>query len=228
MQLQKDAKRYKIFEKSYWNYFLELEDQFLATKRYVAFDTANFKAYSLEYLKLLEAVCSEIDIVGKEIAHQIDPRFKISDHSSNIQKWWFTIQDWYAENAMEPVKILDELEFCPWEEYRIEEYPDKNGVKRLRLAENSKTPYWWTSYNKVKHNRTLDDPDTQQQYFHRANLENLCNAFSALYLLEKKYMKSVGRAEDYNRCSKSKLFEQEKPTFFYDEDGYLCQYIEDE
>lgn len=71
MQLQKDAKRYKIFEKSYWNYFLELEDQFLATKRYVAFDTANFKAYSLEYLKLLEAVCSEIDIVGKEIAHQI-------------------------------------------------------------------------------------------------------------------------------------------------------------
>lgn len=228
MQLQKDAKRYKIFEKSYWNYFLELEDQFLATKRYVAFDAANFKAYSLEYLKLLEAVCSEIDIVGKEIAHQIDPGFKISDHSSNIQKWWFTIQDWYAENAMEPVKILDELEFCPWDGYRIEEYPDKNGVKRLRLAENSKTPYWWTSYNKVKHNRTLDDPDTQQQYFHRANLENLCNAFSTLYLLEKKYMKSVGRAEDYNRCSKSKLFEQEKPTFFYDEDGYLCQYIEDE
>lgn len=124
MQLQKDAKRYKIFEKSYWNYFLELEDQFLATKRYVAFDAANFKAYSLEYLKLLEAVCSEIDIVGKEIAHQIDPGFKISDHSSNIQKWWFTIQDWYAENAMEPVKILDELEFCPWEGYRIEEYEE--------------------------------------------------------------------------------------------------------
>ena len=228
MQLQKDAKRYKIFEKSYWNYFLELEDQFLATKRYVAFDAANFKAYSLEYLKLLEAVCSEIDVVGKEIAHQIDPEFKISDHSSNIQKWWFIIQDWYAENTIGPVMILYELEFCPWEGYRIEEFTDKKGAKRLRLAQNSMTPCWWTSYNKVKHNRTLDDPDTQQQYFHRANLENLSNAFSALYLLEKKYMKSVGRAEDYNRCRKSKLFEQEKPTFYYDENGDLCEYEGDE
>lgn len=228
MQLEKDAKRFSIFERSYWNYFLELEDQFLATKRYVAFDAANYKSYSLEYLKLLEAVCSEIDVVGKEIAHQINPGFKISDHSSNIQKWWFTIQNWYAENAMEPVKILDELEFCPWEGYKIEEYPDKNGVRRLRLAENSKTPDWWTSYNKVKHNRTLDDPDTQQQYFHRANLGNLCNAFSALYLLEKKYMISVGRAEEYNRCQKSKLFEQEKPTFYYDENGELCEYTGDE
>ncbi len=87
--------------------------------------------------------------------------------------------------------MLDELEFSPWDGYRIEEFVDKRGAKRLRLAESSKTPYWWTSYNKVKHNRTLDDPETQEQYFHRANLGNLCHAFSALYLLEKKYMKSV-------------------------------------
>ena len=228
MQLQKDAKRYLIFERSYWSYFLELEEQFLATKRYVAFDVANYKSYSLEYLKLLEAVCSEIDVVGKEIAHQVHSDFKIKDNSANIQKWWFIIQDWYAEDGIESVKILDELEFSPWTGFRIEEYADKNGAKRLRLAENSKTPYWWTSYNKVKHNRTLSDPDTQEQYFHRANLENLCNAFSALYLLEKKYRKSVGRAEEYNRCQISKLFEKEKPTFFYAEKGYLCQYIEGE
>ena len=78
-----------------------------------------------------------------------------------------------------------------------------------------------------KHNRTLDNPETQEQYFHRANLGNLCHAFSALYLLEKKYMKSVGRAEEYNRCQKSELFEREKPAIFVDENGYWCQYIDD-
>lgn len=227
MNLQKNAKRFLIFEKSYWNYFLELEKQLLSTRRYVAFDVANYKTYSMEYLKLIEAVCSEIDVVGKEIAHQIDPSFNVSDNSSTIQKWWYIIQDWYTEENVEPIKMLDGLEFSPWDGYRIEEFVDKRGAKRLRLAESSKTPYWWTSYNKVKHNRTLDDPETQEQYFHRANLGNLCHAFSALYLLEKKYMKSVGRAEEYNRSQKSELFEREKPAFFVDENGYWCQYIDD-
>ena len=71
MKIQKDSKLFQFFEKNYWEYYLELEEQFISTKRYVAFDAANYKSYSLEYLKLLEAVCSEIDIVGKEIAHQI-------------------------------------------------------------------------------------------------------------------------------------------------------------
>ena len=77
MKIQKDSKLFQFFEKNYWEYYLELEEQFISTKRYVAFDAANYKSYSLEYLKLLEAVCSEIDIVGKEIAHQIDSSFKI-------------------------------------------------------------------------------------------------------------------------------------------------------
>lgn len=227
MEIRKDAKRFHLFEKSYWNYFLELEEQFILTKRYVAFDKSNFKSYSMEYLKLLEAVCSEIDVVGKELAHQIDPSFKVNDTTSNIQKWWFIIQDWLLRDMKDPIKMLGELEFSPWNGYRIERFEDKNHSIRHRLTEGSKTPNWWTSYNKVKHNRTLDDPETQEQYFHRANLENLCNAFAALYLLEKRYMTSVGRAEEYNRCEISKLFEKRKPSFYVDENGDWCQVIDE-
>ena len=36
----------KQFIKSYWEYFLELEEQLLETKRYVDFDKANEKTYS--------------------------------------------------------------------------------------------------------------------------------------------------------------------------------------
>ena len=67
----------KLFIKSYWEYFLELEEQFLETKRFVAFDKANAKAYSIEYLKLYQAICSEIDVVGKEIAVAINPQFRL-------------------------------------------------------------------------------------------------------------------------------------------------------
>ena len=223
MAITKDKNIFSLFEKSYWQYFLELEEQFLSTKRYVAFDKANFKTFSTEYLKLLEAVCSEIDVVGKEIAHQIDTSFKVSDSKNNIQKWWYVIQDWVVEDDLEPVAILNELEFSPWKGYRIEQYVDAKGATRHRLEGDSQTPYWWTSYNKVKHNRTLDDPDTQEKFFNRANLGNLCDAFSALYILEKRYMMSVGGAEDYNRVQKSQLFERTKPSFYYDEDGALCQ-----
>lgn len=75
----------------------------------------------------------------------------------------------------------------------------------------------------MKHSRTLDDPETQEQFFHRANLGNVCEAFAALYLLEKRYMMSVDRAENYNRSQSSNLFEQRKPDFYQDENGCWCQ-----
>lgn len=58
----------EIFKKSYWNYFLELEEEFLLTQKYVTFDKLNFNTFSAEYIKLIQAVCSEIDVVAKEIA----------------------------------------------------------------------------------------------------------------------------------------------------------------
>ena len=47
MPIQTDANKLLQFKKNYWNYYLELENQFLETKKYVAFDSANFKTYSM-------------------------------------------------------------------------------------------------------------------------------------------------------------------------------------
>lgn len=225
MFIKKEIEQFTQFEKKYWLYFLELEEQFLTTKRYVSFDKANFKTFSVEYLKLFEAVCSEIDVVGRVIAHKIDSNFNIQN--ANIQKWWFTIQDWYHEDKLEPIKIQEELQFSPWSGFNTEQFINKQGSICYRLTNKAKMPYWWISYNKVKHNRTLDDPKTQEQFFHRANLENVCYAFSGLYLLEKRYLMSVGEAKEYNRCQKSKLFENNKPLLYIDEDGDLAQ-VDDE
>lgn len=53
----------KAFIKSYWEYFLEIEEQFLESKKFVAFDNVNSKTFSIEYLKLYQAVCSEINVL---------------------------------------------------------------------------------------------------------------------------------------------------------------------
>ena len=52
----------------YWNYYLSLERQFENSRRYISFDNANYSTYSIEYIQLLQAICSEIDVVGKVIA----------------------------------------------------------------------------------------------------------------------------------------------------------------
>ena len=60
------------FIKSYWNYYLELEQQLYDIRKYVDFDRKNNNTFSIEFLKLLQAVCSEIDVVAKVIANYID------------------------------------------------------------------------------------------------------------------------------------------------------------
>ena len=49
----------------------------LVAKEYVSFDKTNFKTFSIEYLKLLEAVCSVIDVIGRVIAYKIGSCFNI-------------------------------------------------------------------------------------------------------------------------------------------------------
>lgn len=207
--IKKDSQLFSLFIKNYWRYYLGLEEQFLNTQRYVAFESLNFKTYSSEYLRLLESICSEIDVVGKEIANQMDSKFNVFESSGTIYKWWFIIQDWYHKKQMEPISMVElfDVPFSPWSNFQIVEFKDKKGARRLRCVKNKDELNWWAAYNKVKHCRALEDSVTKQKYYIRANLENVCNAITALYLLEKAYMQDVGMDQDNSDRRKSELFE---------------------
>ena len=71
--ISKSHDTFESFIKHYWQYYKELEDEIIATRRYVDFDQGNFSTFSVEYLKLYQTICSEIDVLGKAIAHEIDP-----------------------------------------------------------------------------------------------------------------------------------------------------------
>ena len=190
------------FIKSYWEYFLELEEQFLETKRYVDFDKANEKTYSVEYLKLYQAVCSEIDVVAKEIVCVMNPHFKV-DNSTNIQKWGYEIQQQFPNVKLEKVIFNESMKLTPFDNWEYEWTITKDEKRRLKLVDGSQTPIWWKNYNDVKHQRIGLVAGTKN--FQLANQKNLISAFSALFLLESLYMSRITGNETIE-FEKSKLF----------------------
>lgn len=212
MSISRDHDVFEGIIRNYWEYYRELEEEFLLTRRYVDFDEKNNKAFSVEFLKLFQAVCSEIDVVGKAMAQIADPSFKPADRQNNILKWWFFMQNEYNLSEgpftlLNPTKdpavyslqdykcfLLGRNEVQPWKGFVTEKKPDINGIIRFVLASGSKTPPWWSAYNKVKHNRiTLDSPSMN---YAKANLGNVVSAFAALYILEKALMDVVGTKDD--------------------------------
>lgn len=191
------------FIRSYWNYFLDLESQLIMTKRFVDFDRNNNNTFSVEYLKLLQATCSEIDVVAKIFADKYDANFK-KVKNKNIQKWGYVIQSVFSDIEHISVCFNNDYEIIPWKNWRYEQYLDKSNHMRYRLKSGKETPAWWTAYNKVKHERTSNYNNGQMNYV-RANLGNLILAMAALYVLEELFLIELNR-DGIAQYEKSKLF----------------------
>lgn len=193
------------FVRSCWDYFLELEEQLLETKRYVDFDKLNNKTFSIEYLKLLQATCSEIDVVAKILAERADPAFKSHD-KINIQKWGFALQKAYPDIESMAVRFNNDYTIVPWDNWAYEKYLNKKGDTSYRLIKGKQTPVWWTAYNKVKHERTSAYGSGKTNYV-RANLKNLISAMAALYILETLFLSALASNDNTVTYTKSRLFE---------------------
>lgn len=232
-KISRSSESFKFFEHNYWNYYRELENEFLLTKRYVDFDVHNYDAFSIEYLKLYQAVCSEIDVIGKALASIINPDFQADDRSNNIYKWWYEIQDdFYVVDGpftpnnnnpnpkmfslMDYVCCLnDSINLKPWESFRTETYYDTKKALRYRVSKGYKTPTWWSDYNNVKHNRIVSTSETNN--FRKANLGNLSSAFAALYTLEHSYMDMIGTVDDLQSFMDYSVLFIKRKKFTYDE-----------
>lgn len=179
------------FVRNYWVYFIELENQLLETKKYAEFDSKN-KVYSREYLQLFQAICSEIDVIGKELASLINSGFVI-DTNTNIKRWGYEIQKKYPDIKDTLVVFnayMIQQPFKKWE-YVENITTDVNGVKKRNLKlVYDKAIQWWKDYNTVKHRRLGLVSNTKN--YQLANQKNVILAFSALYILETLMMTELG------------------------------------
>ena len=53
------------FQRQYSEYYHVLESDFCDTERYLYIDPDNFGSFSSEFIKLIQAICSEIDVTLK-------------------------------------------------------------------------------------------------------------------------------------------------------------------
>ncbi|MCH7827205.1 MAG: hypothetical protein IIC75_04405 [Bacteroidetes bacterium] len=154
----------------YWNYYLALEKDLEVVARYIEFSESNWNTYSIELARLLLAVSSEVDVVIKEICKMLDP----SARNNNIVEYKKTIKEYLPALISETVYLNRYgLKFQPWIKW------DKQD-----------SPNWWQSYNKVKHERN--------QYYEKANLQNILNAFGALLITNIYYYKAKKEKEENN------------------------------
>ena len=158
-KMQVNIEKFQLNERTHWRYFLELEAELLSTRKYVDFDPANFNTFSIEYLKLYQAVCSEIDAFGKILAAEINPEFVPGDTKNTVLKWWYEVQTWYQDIDKKTVTFCRSFDLEPWAGFLVEQYRDKNGGLRYRIQNPNinHTPTWWKAYTDVKHQRSLKD-----------------------------------------------------------------------
>lgn len=155
--MQRDHSPFERFTDVYWSYYRELEDDFLATRKYVSFDPPNYSTYSIEYLKLYQATCSEINVLGKTMANTVNQGFKPDERKNNILEWRLEIQDSFLVSSGQgiaytegrPAKKLSEAsclflgaaELKPWGSFRTKRYKAKNGSMRVHTVDST-VPEW--------------------------------------------------------------------------------------
>ena len=139
-----------------WNYFMALESDLERLSRYVEFTDKNFSTFSIEIAHLFLAAASEVDVVAKDLCASLDKNSK----AKSIDRYRQVITNYYPDIGTYQVMIPRHgLTFTPWENWASE-----------------KSPLWWTSHNKVKHQRN--------EFYEKASLKNALNCMAALFLLD--------------------------------------------
>lgn len=160
----------------HWEFFLSVEEDLLQVFRYVEPNEDNFDCYSLELARLFLSLCSEVDVVAKQICTQLDP----GSTARNIGEYRNEITKSY--NQIAPFKVQLKrfgLTLEPWQNWK-----------------NDKSPYWWGDHNDVKHHRHRE--------FKKASLTNVLNAAGGLFILLLYYYRD--RAMNSELAPNSRLF----------------------
>lgn len=147
-----------------WLYYLQLEKDFLETLNYIEFEPDNFPTYSKVYTKQLLSICSEFDVICKQLCQVVDNnanRSKITDYAEILSEY----------NHLSEAKV-----YCT---YTNSEYsPLLNWTK-----DNS--PTWWKDYNDVKHHRM------ENNNHKKSNFLNVFLALAGLYIVNRYLCKEV-------------------------------------
>lgn len=184
-ELVSELKNEKLkFYHDFWKQYIALEKLFLETEKYVTISKDNAKAYSIQYNIILQAICSEVDVVIKRLCSEYDNSAKVE----NMWQYVELILLYDPEFKNVKVKLdLYNMEFEPWQNIEFKQIKD-----RTKLI----VPYWWDGYLKVKHNRLIfyktgNEFKISERNIKQANQNNVLGALSGLYALEMRCLEKI-------------------------------------
>lgn len=152
------------FRNTYWNYYLQLENDFFSYSPYCEIDPCNDNAFSVKYLQLILSVCSEIDSICKTLCKILDENLNLD--TAGMYDYMPILNKNYPTLATEKVKILN---------YKYRDIMPWKSIARGHI------PNWWQCYNEIKHHR--DERRNGKENYKYANQKNTLEALCALYIL---------------------------------------------
>ena len=193
------------FEKTFWNYYLELENNYLEIERMIPFDEVNHYTFSYRYMDLLGSICSEIDVLFKMY-------IEIKQYTTDLDqngKPMYNI-DQYLKFIESQVPNFKSQEITC---YNPRFYNEK--VFPFDSWSISNPPKWWTIGNKLKHDKEKEI-DGKKAYKY-ANQIFVLNALSALFQLNLYIYKELKKDDDELKVPlyESQLFQLENWGDYY-------------
>jgi hypothetical protein len=202
--------------KLHWNYFIALEKDMDALSRYIEFCPDNFHTYSIELAHLLLSAASEVDSVAKCICAILDPKA----NAQNINEYRTIIRT--GEDAETDVWPFNAAPNKDVEKHRHRISAIKVYIQRYRLEflpwgawANNNNPDWWTSYNKVKHERNA--------HFNKATLHNALNALAGLLAMNYVHCR-LDRTKDEDTQRSRYQFKEKNITRYMEPQSTLLRF----
>lgn len=176
----------------YWEYYKDLERQFVIFLEYVPYLKGNENIYSFRLANLILAIGAHIDSALKEIAkysvlfskypEMLNPIIKSGKRKGDprdpkITDYYPISEEYKLPKEVVTFKCLPDREnIVPFKEYQ-------------RKSGKQDTPYWWKIYNNVKHHFS--------ENFKKATLKTVRDALAGAFLLNVLHHPAADRLADY-------------------------------
>lgn len=152
------------FYELYWNYYLQLENDFFDLEPFCTLDAINSKSFSIKYLQLTLSICGEIDTICKRLCSCLDET--IDADKVGIDDYRTILMEKYPQISKEIVSI---------------ERHDYRKITPFQSWAHGHNPDWWDAYNHMKHHR--DEEWSGKKGYKHATQKNVVDALAGLYTI---------------------------------------------
>ena len=169
------------FENGYfWEYYMDLEWQFIDFMNYVPYLEGNENVYSFRLMNLILAIGAHVDSAFKEI-------FRFPEFSTKYEAIFKKVKRGKA--TITNYRELDKEYSLSKRQVMFKCLPERESIIPFQLFADDKSPKWWSSYNKIKHEFSKN--------FKKATYKTARDALAGAFLLNVIHEPAIIRLYEY-------------------------------